>query len=61
MRQKTREVLQRKEGGILDVTLDELSTDLVPGGEKAVPEELKQAFLTHIQTSIQTAGASGRL
>jgi Transcription factor e(y)2 len=56
MRQKTREVLQRKEGGVLDITLDELSMELVQEGERAVPEELKQAFLSHIQSSIQAAG-----
>ena len=56
MRMKTREILQQKEGGILDITLDELSVDLVPAGHEAIPEELKRAFLSQIQRSIQTVG-----
>ena len=56
MRGKTREVLQRKEGGVLDVTLDELSLELITEGENAVPEDLKRALLVHIQTTIQSTG-----
>lgn len=54
MRQKTRDILQRKEGGILDITLDELSAELVPTGQEAVPEELRRAFLQQLQTAIQS-------
>ena len=52
MRERTRELLQQREGGILDITLDELSVELIPQGQMAVPEELKQAFLAQIGSSM---------
>lgn len=54
IRARTREVMQTKDGGVLDITLDELSAELVPTGKAAVPEALKQAFiLGQIQPSME--------
>ncbi|CAB9504082.1 expressed unknown protein [Seminavis robusta] len=52
MRQQVRESVQSKEAGVLDITLDELSHDLVKAGKDAVPEEIREAMMAQIQEAV---------
>lgn len=53
LRTQTRKVIQSKNGGVLDITMDELSTELLQTGKGAVSEELKRDFLVEIHESIE--------
>lgn len=53
MRIRTREVIQSKDGGVLDITMDELSAELLQTGKAVVPGELKEEFMAEIQNSME--------
>ena len=53
MRIRTREVIQGKDEGVLAITMDELSAELLQTGKAAVPGELKQKFVADIQDSME--------
>lgn len=60
IRLQTREVMQTKDGGVLDITMDELSAELIPTGKAAVPEDLKQEFMLQIQDSMDQSAKKKR-
>ena len=60
MRQCCRNVLQHSDGGILDLTLDELSAQMIPTGDQAIPEDFRVAFVAHIQSSLQKVSSQRR-
>lgn len=60
IRLRTREVMQTKDGGVLDITMDELSAELIPTGKAAVPEELQREFMVEIQESMEQSAKRKR-
>ena len=53
MRLTARETVQSKDGGILDITLDELSAELIKTGKRAVPTDIQQFMMERLQSSLQ--------
>jgi Transcription factor e(y)2 len=60
MRLTARETVQSKNGGVLDVSLDELSAELIETGEKAVPDEIREAIMEKLQAALRGMGTSTR-
>jgi hypothetical protein len=56
MRLSARETVKSKEGGVLDVSLDELSANLINTGMKAVPDEIRQCMMERLQSTLREMG-----
>lgn len=57
MRLGTRELVQKKGGNVVDVTMDELAAKLIPAGMQALPKEFKEEFIAkHIAKSTANTG-----
>jgi Transcription factor e(y)2 len=56
MRLRARETVKSKDGGVLEVSLDELSAELIKTGKEAVPDEIRRCMMEKLQSTLREMG-----